>query len=92
MPNDDRKPQETPDQPHPIDPPPADDERYRLDGDRTSRDNAGGDAGKTSGGGSLGHIQPDRVEREAPLRNNAEKRDDDEPTMPSRQSSVNTKI
>ena len=88
MPNDDRKPQEIPDQPHPIDPPPADDERYQLD---PNRQNAT-DAGKTSGGGSLGHVQPERVAREAPLRNNPESRDDDEPTMPSKKSSVNTKI
>lgn len=91
MPTDDRKPEETPDHPHPIDPPPADDEQYRLGADRSHRDQAS-DAGKTSGGGSLGHIQPDRVEREAPLRNNAEKRDDDEPTMPSKDASLNTKI
>lgn len=91
MANDDRKREETPDQPHPIDPPPADDERYQLDADR-GRQGSPSDAGKTSGGGSLGHIQPDRVEREAPLRNNAEKREDDEPTMPSKESSVNTKI
>ena len=91
MPNDERKQDETPDQPHPIDPPPADDERYRLGAERSGRENPS-DAGKTSGGGSLGHVQPERVAREAPLRNNAETREDDEPTLPSKGSSLNTKI
>ena len=50
------------------------------------------DAGRTSGGGSLGHIQPDKVTREAPLRNNAEKRESDEPTLPSNDATLNTKI
>ena len=50
------------------------------------------DAGRTSGGGSLGHVQPERVPREAPLRNNAEKRPDDEPTLPSNDSTLRTKI
>jgi hypothetical protein len=50
------------------------------------------DAGRTSGGGSLGHIQPERVEREAPLRNNADEREDDEPTLPSNDATLNTKI
>jgi hypothetical protein len=50
------------------------------------------DAGRTSGGGSLGHVQPDRVEREAPLRNNADERENDEPTLPSNDATLNTKI
>jgi hypothetical protein len=50
------------------------------------------DAGRTSGGGSLGHVQPARVEREAPLRNNADERPDDEPTLPSNDATLNTKI
>ena len=50
------------------------------------------DAGRTSGGGSLGHIQPDNVEREGPVRNNAEKRDSDEPTLPSDDATLRTKI
>ena len=50
------------------------------------------DAGRTSGGGSLGHVQPDDVTREAPLRNNAEPRESDEPTLPSRDATVNIKI
>jgi hypothetical protein len=50
------------------------------------------DAGRTSGGGSLGHVQPDKVEREAPLRNNPDTRDSDDPTMPANDSSLRTKI
>jgi hypothetical protein len=50
------------------------------------------DAGRTSGGGSLGHVQPERVEREAPLRNNADERPDDEPALPSNDATLNTKI
>jgi len=70
MTNNDRKPDDRAEEQHPIDPPVKDDERYQLD------KQPGGvtDAGKTSGGGSLGHMQPDEVEREAPLRNNAAER------------------
>ena len=50
------------------------------------------DAGRTSGGGSLGHVQPDKVTREAPLRNNADKRESDEPTLPSNDATLRTKI
>jgi len=50
------------------------------------------DAGKTGGGGSLGHVQPDNVTREAPLRNNADKRASDEPTLPSHEATANIKI
>jgi hypothetical protein len=50
------------------------------------------DAGRTSGGGSLGHNQPERVEREAPLRNNAEHRDDQEPALPADDATLKTKI
>jgi hypothetical protein len=87
--NDDRKRDDEPDDTHPIDPPVSEDERYRLDLDRDERGSVT-DAGRTSGGGSLGHIQPGKVEREAPLRNNAEKRDSDEPTLPSKESSLKT--
>lgn len=34
------------------------------------RDRGVSDAGRTSGGGSLGHRQPDDVENEGPIRNN----------------------
>ena len=50
------------------------------------------DVGRTSGGGSLGHVQPDKVTRDAPLRNNADERDSDEPTLPSNDATLNTKI
>lgn len=40
----------------PIDPPVPDEERYQLETDTRSK---GSDAGRTSGGGSLGHVQPD---------------------------------
>jgi len=50
------------------------------------------DVGRTSGGGNLGHVQPDRLTGQVPLRNNAESREDDETTMPSNDSTLNTKI
>jgi hypothetical protein len=59
------------------------------------------DVGRTSGGGSLGHVQPDDVTREAPIRNQAEKRpserddafdQDEDPVMPANDSTLNTKI
>jgi hypothetical protein len=60
------------------------------------------DAGKTSGGGSLGHDQPARVTEEAPIRNHPSPRDDgreapdrkrpDDPVMPSDDSALNTRI
>jgi len=87
MQNDDRTNDDAPDETHPIDPPVDNDERYRLE-----QQHGVTDAGRTSGGGSLGHVQPDKVQREAPLRNNAEHRKSDEPTMPSGDSSSNTKI
>jgi hypothetical protein len=89
MATNDRDKDSAPEDTHPIDPPVSDDERYRL-----GRTGPGGvtDAGRTMGGGSLGHVAPDDTEREAPLRNNADDRPTDEPTMPSKDSSVNTKI
>jgi hypothetical protein len=62
------------------------------DGNHQERRPTPRDAGRTSGGGSLGHTQPERVEREGPLRNNADKREDDEPTLPSNDATLNTKI
>ena len=59
---------------------------------RDPQDHDNRDVGRTSGGGSLGHVQPDKVTREAPLRNNAEKRKSDEPTLPSNDATVRTKI
>jgi len=89
--NDDERKKEAPSgHSAPIDPPVPDEERYRLDRDRERTGVT--DAGRTSGGGSLGHVQPDKVEREAPLRNNADHRKSDEPTLPSNDASLNTKI
>ena len=61
------------------------------------------DAGKTSGGGSLGHDQPDDVASQTPIRNNprsredredevGQSRDDSDPVMPANDSTLNTKI
>lgn len=61
------------------------------------------DAGRTSGGGSLGHSPVDDVQEEAPLRNNATERNrathrtnvdnsNDDPVMPSDDSTLNKKI
>jgi hypothetical protein len=49
------------------------------------------DAGRTSGGGSLGHDQPKKVKREAPPRNNATGSDRD-PVMPQDDATLKTKI
>jgi hypothetical protein len=91
MPERDRRDEATSDHPQPIDPPVPDEERRQLNAPRPDQPGSR-DAGKTSGGGSLGHVQPDKVQREAPLRNNPEGRESDEPTMPSKESSLNTKI
>lgn len=48
------------------------------------------DAGKTSGGGSLGHDQPEKVKREAPTRNATGT--DADPVMPEDDATLNTKI
>ena len=60
------------------------------------------DAGKTSGGGSLGHDQPRDVAESAPIRNQANERpkdrreaidtDEADPVMPANDSTLNTKI
>lgn len=55
------------------------------------------DAGKTSGGGSLGHDQPKDVADQTNIRNQAGKREDtgrqrDDPVMPSDDQSLPTKI
>ena len=64
------------------------------------------DAGKTSGGGSLGHDQPDDVVRQTPVRNDpraredapprdendAWRRDDRDPVMPADDQTLNTKL
>ena len=58
------------------------------------------DAGKTSGGGSLGHDQPEDVADQTPIRNHppsrpdevALRRDNSAPVMPADDSSLNTKI
>lgn len=57
------------------------------------------DVGKTSGGGSLGHDQPVDVADQTPIRNQAVERPkqhrdatDEDPVMPSDDSTLNTKI
>ena len=64
---------------------PVDDQRRRpSDHDATS------DAGRTSGGGSLGHDQPDDVERATGVRNATGSESD--PVMPADDSTLKTKI
>ena len=61
--------------------------------------------GRTSGGGSLGHDQPDDVANETPVRNDprareeespaedeARRRGERDPVMPADDSTLNTKI
>ena len=55
------------------------------------------DAGKTSGGGSLGHDQPKDVADQTNIRNQAGRREDtgrqkDDPVMPDDDQSLPTKI
>jgi hypothetical protein len=50
------------------------------------------DAGRTTGGGSLGHDQPDEVKRDTPLRNNNATGSDRDPVMPNDDSTLKTKI
>jgi hypothetical protein len=64
------------------------------------------DAGRTSGGGNLGHDQPDSVADRTPIRNqpraredapsrdhrDAPRRDQRDPVMPADDSTLNTKI
>jgi hypothetical protein len=60
------------------------------------------DAGKTSGGGSLGHDQPRDVAESTPIRNQANERpknrreaidtDETDPVMPANDATLNTKI
>ena len=74
MANDEREPDDAPDETHPIDPPVNEEERYRLD---SSRQGSGAvtDAGRTMGGGSLGHGKAETVEPEAPLRNGSDRKE-----------------
>jgi hypothetical protein len=66
--------------------------------DRKPDHNAGKprDAGKTSGGGSLGHDQPKDVAEQTDIRNDAGHREDTgrqkDPVMPDDESTLNTKI
>ena len=66
--------------------------------DRTSRDEVAPprDAGKTSGGGSLGHDQPKDVADQTHIRNQSGRREDTgrqkDPVMPDDDSTLNTKI
>jgi hypothetical protein len=64
------------------------------------------DAGRSSGGGNLGHDQPDKVVDQTPIRNdpraredtpprdetNARRRDDADPVMPADDPTLNTKL
>ena len=54
------------------------------------------DAGKTSGGGSLGHDQPKDVADQTNIRNQAGRREDTgrqkDPVMPSNDSALRTQI
>jgi hypothetical protein len=55
------------------------------------------DAGRTSGGGSLGHDQPKDVADQTNIRNQAGRREDidgetDDPVMPADDATLNTKI
>jgi hypothetical protein len=63
------------------------------------RDGGVTDDGHTSGGGSLGHDQPEEVVRDTPLRNATDSEEarnatgsDTDPVMPSDDSTLNTKI
>ena len=59
-------------------------------------DGAPRDAGKTSGGGSLGHDQPAEVAEQTNVRNQATRRDDTgqtrDPALPADDATLNTKI
>jgi hypothetical protein len=87
----DRKDNATSGHTQPIDPPVPENAEYRMEDNETS-DSPPRDAGRTSGGGSLGHVQPDKVKREAPLRNDPESRESDEPALPSNDATLKTKI
>jgi len=54
------------------------------------------DAGKTSGGGSLGHDQPKDVADQTNIRNQSGRREDTgrqkDPVMPDDEATLNTKI
>ena len=74
----------------PLESPVQSERNHRAGSARDAR--GGADAGRGSGRGKLGHVQPDTVEDQAPLRNSAAKRKSDEPTLPSNDASLNTKI
>lgn len=67
--------------------PDIDRDRANVESTQRGDDKAPTDAGRTSGGGSLGHDQPDEVRRDTPIRNA-----DDDPVMPSNDQTLNTKI
>jgi hypothetical protein len=55
------------------------------------------DDGHTSGGGSLGHDQPEQVEQDTPTRNSTDPEEprnavESDPVMPSDDSTLNTRI
>jgi hypothetical protein len=63
----------------------------RAPDEREPSGQAPADAGRTSGGGNLGHDQPDKVRRDLPIRNNATG-DEDDPVMPRDDATLKTKI
>ena len=62
-----------------------DQERERIETEHPA------DAGRTTGGGNLGHDQPEEVKRDTPLRNNATGSDRD-PVMPNDDATLKVKI
>lgn len=67
-----------------------------TDGVRTPQVGEPRDAGKTSGGGSLGHDQPEDVAEQTNIRNQAGRRRDTggqhDPVMPKDDATLKTKI
>jgi hypothetical protein len=66
------------------------DETPSVLGERERRERVPSDAGKTSGGGSLGHDQPKDVRRDLPIRNATGS--DEDPVMPNDDATLKTKI
>jgi hypothetical protein len=67
------------------------DELRRGQHETVNEDKRPSDAGRTTGGGSSGHEQPDKVRRDTPVRNNPTGSDRD-PVMPRDDSTLKTKI
>ena len=66
------------------------DDRKRALNDREPSERVPVDAGRTSGGGSLGHDQPADVRRDLPIRNATG--DENDPVMPQDDATLKTKI